>query len=113
MFLFDLLWWRAADRMLRRLRRPTPWRLILGIFMVGQLACFGWIVFGRILGQDRRASGYSVFVTATYLWHMIVLLPTVLVFGAIATIGRLRAILRRSPSLGTPGEGRGRGSSST
>ena len=46
-FLYDLLWWRAADRGLRTLPGSARWRVPLGVFMAAQAACVLWIVAGR------------------------------------------------------------------
>jgi predicted MPP superfamily phosphohydrolase len=114
MFLFDVLWWRQADRMLRPLRRAAIWRALLALFMGAQLACFTWVVIGRIFGQDRRASGYSIFVTATYLWHMMVLLPTTLLFAGGAALAAVRSAFQRTKAqprnLPAPEERTGTGS---
>ncbi len=69
----DLLWWWRAHRALERLRRRRLWRSGLGLFMAGQLACFVWILLGRI-SSDRSDELLPKFALAgVFLWHFILL----------------------------------------
>ena len=43
----DVLWWRRADRRARRLRHAFGWRLLIGLFMGGQIALVLWMLTGR------------------------------------------------------------------
>ena len=100
---FDLLFWWRADRRLRPLRRGPVWRLVLGLFMAAQVVCLLWVFFGRMLGDGAEGSNYSSLVTATYLWHMLVLLPATLVWAAVDVL-RLVAGWARRPGGPSDGE---------
>jgi hypothetical protein len=104
----DLIWWRAADRRMRGLRRALFWRTILAAFMatmVGYLICSR--LFLRALGQSEwRLPGLKVlleclgmdgpglqgdvtvaFHALVYLWHFLILPPALIALG-IAAIWR-------------------------
>jgi predicted MPP superfamily phosphohydrolase len=84
----DLLWWWRADRRARRLRHALLWRLLIALFMSGQIALVLWFLGGRVavafLGRPPQ-----LLSAAAYLWHLL-LLPvswalvaaTGLLFGA-------------------------------
>ena len=48
----DLLWWWYADRLARPLRHAFWWRLLIALFMAGQVALVLWILGGRALVED-------------------------------------------------------------
>lgn len=77
----NLLWWWRADARLRRLSlaRSGRWRLLLGAFVLVQLALYGWTIFSRM--ADPRWEMPVVLMAAAYLWHLIVLPFTMLALG--------------------------------
>src|SRR5690349_8634486 len=82
----DLLWWRRADRRARRLRRATGWRLLIGLFMGGQIALAFWILGGRTLATPALGRPPQILSAAAYLWHLL-LLPAG--WGLVAAAGLL------------------------
>ena len=84
-FLADLLWWHAADRLLRPLPRSWRWRLPLGLFMATQALCVLWVVLGRAVVRDADTLIPSWVLIATFVWHLIVLPATVLAWVLWAT----------------------------
>ncbi len=69
----DVLWWRRAARMLRPLRRAAWWRLLLGVFMGGQLVLLLWMLSGRVLADSSLGRPPRVLTASVYLWHLLVL----------------------------------------
>src|SRR3954454_7346071 len=69
----DLLWWRRADRLARPLRRAFWWRLLIGLFMGGQVALALWILGGRALAESPLSRPPQVLSAAAYLWHLLIL----------------------------------------
>jgi predicted MPP superfamily phosphohydrolase len=55
--------------LLARLARRTPWRYLVALFMVAQLVCLGWFVFGRLspTGWDRFLPKFAI--ASVFLWH--------------------------------------------
>src|SRR5262245_17237660 len=72
----DAFWWWHADRLLRPLPGDFWWRLVLGLFMGGQIALVLWILGGRLLADYLPARPPQALMAAAYLWHLLVL-PTV------------------------------------
>jgi predicted MPP superfamily phosphohydrolase len=81
----DLLWWWYADSRARRWRRALGWRLLLGLFMVGQIALVLWILGGRLPGVSSLGRPPQLLSAAAYLWHLL-LLPAGWAFVAITAI---------------------------
>src|SRR5262245_43839002 len=69
----DLFWWWLADRLARPLRRAFGWRLLLGLFMGGQVALVLWILGGRLLAEYLPGRPPQFLSAAAYLWHLLVL----------------------------------------
>src|SRR5579872_5454848 len=68
----DLLWWRRADRLARQLRHPLGWRLVIGLFMGGQIALVLWVVTGGIPATSALRPP-QLLSAAAYLWHLLLL----------------------------------------
>jgi predicted MPP superfamily phosphohydrolase len=109
----DVFFWRRADRRARRLRHALGWRLLIGLFMGGQIALVLWILGGRVPAVSFLGRPPQVFSAAAYLWHLL-LLPAV--WALVATTGLLsqawrwgRRLLVRtaplSPAPPSPGVG--------
>jgi hypothetical protein len=69
----DLLWWRRADRRARRWRHALGWRLLLGLFMGGQIALVLWILGGRVPAASSLGRPHQLLGAAAYLWHLLLL----------------------------------------
>jgi predicted MPP superfamily phosphohydrolase len=69
----DLLWWWRADRRARPLRRALGWRLLIGLFMGGQIALVLWTFAGRLPAAFAPGRPPQFLVAAAYLWHLIIL----------------------------------------
>src|SRR3954454_11171230 len=69
----DLLWWRRADRRARPLRHALGWRLLVGLFMGGQIALVLWILGGRAPAAPSLGRPPQFLTAAAYLWHLLVL----------------------------------------
>jgi hypothetical protein len=82
----DLLWWLLADRWARRLRHAPGWRLLVGLFMGGQIALVVWIIGGRAGAAFSLGRPPQFLTAAAYLWHLL-LLPAGWVL--VVTIGTL------------------------
>jgi predicted MPP superfamily phosphohydrolase len=77
----DVFWWRRADRRARRLRHAPAWRLLIGLFMGGQIALVLWIFSGRVPVVSSLGRPPEFLSAAAYLWHLL-LLPAGWVFVA-------------------------------
>ena len=69
----DLLWWWCADGRVRRLRRALGWRLLLGLFMGGQIALVLWTLGGRAPAASSLGRPPQFLSAAAYLWHLLLL----------------------------------------
>src|SRR5262249_11650288 len=69
----DLLWWRHADRRARRLRHVLGWRLLLGLFMGGQIALVLWVLGRRSPAASSLGRPPQPLIAAAYLWHLLLL----------------------------------------
>ena len=100
--LYDVLWWRAADRFLRPLPNRWRWRAPLWLFMGAQMLCLLWIVFGRMLGGRPELDLPGWLMVVTFIWHLLVLPATVLAWLAVSTGRGIGAILRKlGPAIAT------------
>ena len=69
----DLFWWRRAHRRARRWRHALGWRLLLGLFMGGQIALVLWILGGRVATASSLGRPPQLLSAAAYLWHLLML----------------------------------------
>ncbi len=92
--LYDVLWWRAGDRLLRPLPRSWRWRAPLGAFMAAQVLCLLWIVLGRMLGGRPELDLPGWVMVVTFIWHLLVLPATVLVWLLFSTGRGIVALTR-------------------
>jgi predicted MPP superfamily phosphohydrolase len=69
----DVLWWWHADRRARRWRHALGWRLLIGLFMAGQLALVLWILGGRVSAASSLGRPPQLLSAAAYLWHLLLL----------------------------------------
>jgi predicted MPP superfamily phosphohydrolase len=69
--------------------RPLPrafwWRLLLSLFMGGQIALVLWILGGRYLAEFSLSRPPQVLSAAAYLWHLLIL-PAACIFMAMTGI---------------------------
>jgi predicted MPP superfamily phosphohydrolase len=82
----DLLWWGRADRRARRLRPALAWRLLIGLFVGGQIALVLWIFGVRFPGAPSLGRPPEPLSAAAYLWHLL-LLPAC--WAVVAAVGIL------------------------
>jgi uncharacterized protein len=75
----DLLWWQYADRLSRPLRCAFWWRLLIGLFMGGQVALVFWLLGGRALVEYRLNRPPQILSAGAYLWHLLILPTTWLI----------------------------------
>jgi predicted MPP superfamily phosphohydrolase len=69
----DFLWWWRADRQARRWHPALVWRLLLGLFMGGQIALVLWTLGGRVPGAAALGRPPQLLSAAGYLWHLLLL----------------------------------------
>lgn len=98
-FAADLLWWQRADRWARRMRHALGWRLLVGLFMGGQIALVLWILGGRVPAVSSLGRPPQFLSAAAYLWHLLIL-PASWVLVAIAAL--LFVAWRLMRRLGAP-----------
>lgn len=91
--LLTVAWWVWADRRLRRLPRPRLARLLLALFAGGQLAIYAWMIGAR-MGNLPPVPAAAL--TATYVWHLIILPATIL---ALLAGGTVTAVMAGLPGL--------------
>jgi predicted MPP superfamily phosphohydrolase len=103
----DLLWWRRADRRARRLRHALGWRLLIGLFMGGQIALVLWILGGRVPGVSSLGRPPQPLSAAAYLWHLLLLPAGWALVAATGIPFRAwqwgRRLAGPSPAVGTGG----------
>jgi predicted MPP superfamily phosphohydrolase len=96
-------WWRA-DRRARTWPRPAAWRLLVALFMGGQMALVLWVIGGRVEPTAGVGRPPQLLAAVAFLWHLLVL-PVVGVVAGVAAVGRLltRVVVRPTPnSEGAP-----------
>jgi predicted MPP superfamily phosphohydrolase len=69
----DLLWWQRADRHARRWRHALGWRLMIAVFMGGQIALVLWMLSGRVPTASALSRPPQFLSAAAYLWHLLIL----------------------------------------
>jgi predicted MPP superfamily phosphohydrolase len=87
----DLLLWLRADRLARGGRHALGWRLLIGLFLGGQITLVLWILGGRVSEASSLGHPPQPLSAAAYLWHLL-LLPACLALVAIT--GILVGVLR-------------------
>jgi uncharacterized protein len=93
LIVLDLLWWFAANRLLRNAGWKGRTRLLHGLFFGFQLGALVAVIASR---QSELWDHLPRFVTtAVYLWHLLIL-PLVVPFTAVAAIVTLfRWVIRK------------------
>ncbi|MBN8548353.1 MAG: metallophosphoesterase [Deltaproteobacteria bacterium] len=98
--LIDILWWLAADRAFRKLRKSWLWRSLLACFMAGQFATVCWIFAARLWEQQGLSAPPQFLTSVTFLWHLLILPMTLLLSVVGARLGwlasRVYKVWRRS-----------------
>ena len=108
-FLLELLWWWAADRLLRQLPQARWWRGLLAAFALTQAACMLSLVLGRFLLGEHPDDHFPRWLfSATFIWHLLVLPLTIVVWTLVnaargATWG-VKRLLRGRPGTVPAGE---------
>jgi predicted MPP superfamily phosphohydrolase len=69
----DFLWWWRADRRARPLRHALLWRLLISLFMGGQIALVLWSFGGRVPAMSSLGRPPELLSAAGYLWHLLLL----------------------------------------
>ena len=103
----DLLWWLRADYLARRWRHALGWRLLIGLFMGGQIALVLWILGGRVLAESSLGRPSQPLSAAAYLWHLLVLPAGLALVAATAVLfwsWRLARRLARGTAPAAPTE---------
>jgi predicted MPP superfamily phosphohydrolase len=90
-------WWRA-DRRARTWPRAAAWRLLVALFMGGQIALVLWVIGGRVPDSSLGRPPQLLAIVA-YLWHLLVL-PLLGAVALVTAVVRLltRAVVRRKPA---------------
>ena len=96
----DVLWWRRADRPAHRLHLAPEWRLLIGLFMGGQITLVLWTLVGRFSAASGLARPPQPLSAAAYLWHLL-LLPAAWAF-VTTTLILSWAWRRRRPGWTVP-----------
>ncbi len=87
---FNAFWWWRSDRLLRPLRRATPWRILLAVYAVLVLGLFALFVLPRMIGTELRVP--RPLSALLFVWTLIVLPASVaglLLFDAALSPMRL------------------------
>ncbi len=83
----DVLGWGWADRRARRWRQARAWRLLIGVFMGGQLALLLWTISGRVPGASVLGRPPQPLMAAGYLWHLLILPVACILVAAAGVLG--------------------------
>jgi predicted MPP superfamily phosphohydrolase len=95
----DVTWWRWADRALRRVRGAAVWRTLLGVFTTAQLLYL--LVFLVAMQLDVDWSWPMPLAVAAYMWHLGVVLATVIGVGSWKLLAWVRRRARgKSQAVG-------------
>lgn len=86
---FDALWWLMADRLARRTNRPGRWRVIVACIAGLQMLGIALLMLARMIGM-RGMIMPELAVIELFLWHFIILAPSVLVTALFVLFGRKR-----------------------
>jgi predicted MPP superfamily phosphohydrolase len=96
----DVLWWLLADRQLRSLRQAQPWRGLLAIFTLAQIAYVVYFM-SIIVAGNFSESGPLAWRASAYVWHVLVLPITLLGFAAAWLCSRQKLTVTPSPPPAT------------
>jgi predicted MPP superfamily phosphohydrolase len=84
----DVVWWRLADRAVRRARGAIVWRGMIGAFTIAQLAYMVMFLVG--MWGDLDWWWPMPLGVAAYLWHLGVVLGTLIGVGVWKGVGWVR-----------------------
>lgn len=87
----DLLWWRQGDYLLRRCTYALVLRSGLAIFMIFMIVSWCVLVASRTAENRVDYILPTSLLAATYLWHLLIVLPTL---GIAALIHLLKLFVR-------------------
>ena len=91
----ELLCWFQFDRLLRSLR-TGPWsRTLWSLFMAAHVLCLLWVVFGRSIIPHPEDDLPRWVVAATFMWHLLILPSTMIVWMTVGTGRGVVEVLRR------------------
>ena len=95
MLLGDVAFWLWGDRKLRRTRHPRVWRPLLGLWSGVLLGYLLWFLL--LPEQARQAHAWMPIwvLAAMYIWHLLILPPTLLYVIATSLVGLVRRTIRR------------------
>jgi hypothetical protein len=99
MFLLDAAWWMAAMRLTKR----RLWRVLVSVFMAGQMAGLLLAIFGSWWHVDLLGQTPKAVLVAVFIWHFFgvgVLLPLGIVCVCawmVRGVARLTGVRRNRP----------------
>lgn len=93
----DLLWWIWADRAVRPLRRRRVWRAVVAAFAMAQLAYMAYTLVEPF--YPLRDPFPLPWRTAAYVWHLGVVLSTVIAVASFRGVSLLTNAGRRRPAV--------------
>src|SRR5437867_3924690 len=86
----DIVWWRAIDQKLRRLKHAALWRSLLAAFIAPLALWALWLAafpFKTVRDNDL----IPMFLpSAAYLWHILVLPMSLIVMMLVALVTRIQ-----------------------
>ncbi len=97
----DLFWWWRTDRRARPLPHAFWWRLLLSLFLGGQIILVLWILCGRVLTGTSLGRPPQVLSAAAYLWHLLILPAALILTAATGLLVGVRRWARRLAWLTT------------
>lgn len=99
----NLLWWWRADRRVRQWRHAARWRLLIGVFLGGQLTLLLWNLSGRIPATAFLGRPPELLSAAGYLWHLLVLPAGWILVAATGLMAGAWGVGRRLAGVAAPG----------
>lgn len=91
----DLAWWWRAHRLLAPLPRRRWWRGALAVFVLAQVAGLGLLFASRMAASPLEAVLARPILASVYLWHLMILVPLLIVWPALDLARGLVALVRR------------------
>ncbi len=105
----DLVWWWRADRVLRKIPRAIPGRIVLGIFMAAQALGLSLVLGSRRFGWHFDWLLNGPWLTCIYLWHCLLLLPMLILWVPYSLakwiVAGIRALIRLRDARHPPADG--------